>query len=115
MIPKSNRFSGRSAINYVYKKGKSVRDEKIALRFIESHKDDYRLAVVVSKKTSKSAVYRNRIRRRLFEAFRTYRKEHNKPMAYDVIISVFSDEIAAMPADELRSRLEKLLAKSSIS
>ena len=74
-----------------------------------SRGDDFRLAVVVSKKVSKSAVKRNRIRRRLFEQFRIIRAEHGQPIKYDIIITVFMEDLADSPASELTDSCKKLM------
>jgi ribonuclease P protein component len=72
----------------------------------------YRLAVVVSRKVHKSAVVRNRIRRRIFELYR-----HNAPQfadQYDMIVTVFSEQIADTPATDLRIMVEKQLQQAGI-
>ncbi|GAC1481264.1 MAG: hypothetical protein NVS1B7_1640 [Candidatus Saccharimonadales bacterium] len=64
---------------------------------------EYRLAVVVSKKISKSAVVRNRIRRRLFEAMRLEQEKLNA--AYDIVITVFSIEVVNLSSEEIRTMI----------
>lgn len=113
MISKTNRFHGRNSLNFVYRKGKAVRGEFISLRYAPSRRDDYRLAVVVSKKVSKSAVVRNRIRRRIYEAVRLYRKDLNAPVKQDLVISVFDERMAEVPAAELETAVLGLIAKAS--
>jgi ribonuclease P protein component len=66
----------------------------------------------VSKKVEKSAVKRNRIRRRIFESVRRLETRISKP--YDIIISVFSPAFEDMPAPELSQQVEKLLAGAGI-
>lgn len=100
MIGRQHRFHGHGSLRYVYQHGKSVRGQQLGLRSVaNSRRSAYRLAVVVSKKVSKSAVVRNRIRRRVYEVVRKHESEITKP--YDIIISVFSDNVATMPAAEL--------------
>lgn len=72
----------------------------------------YRLAVVVSKKVSKSAVVRNRIRRRLYEVFRQHAAEFDRP--YDIVLTVFHEQIAAMPAAELEQVIVTHLRQAEI-
>ena len=114
MISKHHRFHGPNSLNFVYRKGRSVRGEYMSLRFAGSRDDDYRLAVVVSKKVSKSAVVRNRIRRRIYEIVRVHRKESTTSWPKDLVISVFDDCMATMPADEMRNQVLKLLQKSGL-
>lgn len=86
----------------------------MSLRYAGSRSEDYRLAVVVSKKVSKSAVVRNRIRRRIYEIVRVHRKEAATPWPKDLVISVFEERIATMPAEELKTQVLKLLQKSGL-
>lgn len=114
MIARSHRFHGRGSLNYVYSKGRSVRGEFVSLRFAPSKKSDYRLAVVVSKKVSKSAVTRNRIRRRIYEIIRQTKKLDSRPWPYDLILTVFDDRLATLPSEQLRAHIISLLQKAGV-
>ncbi len=114
MISKQHRFHGPNSLNFVYRKGRAAREQGLSLRFARSRGEDYRLAVVVSKKVSKSAVVRNRIRRRIYEIVRTYRKEAETTWPQDLVISVFDDQPAKLPAAELKAQVIKLLQKSGL-
>lgn len=111
MISRQNRFHGHNSLNVVYRKGKAARSEFISLRYAPSRKDDYRLAIVVSKKVSKSAVVRNRIRRRIYEIVRLYKKGLEEPLRYDLVISVFDERAASVPAADLTASIIGLLQK----
>jgi ribonuclease P protein component len=89
-----------------------VRSGQIALKYMPSNRASYRLAVVVSKKVSKSAVVRNRIRRRVIEAVRLRAAEITKP--YDIVVTVFQDTLAIMPAQELDQTVRNLLQQAGI-
>ncbi len=73
----------------------------------------YRLAIVVSRKISKSAVVRNRIRRRLYENVRILSSSFVDP--YDLIIVVYDEKVAAMPAEQLAKEVAKLIQKSKLA
>jgi ribonuclease P protein component len=110
MINRKHRFHGLGSLSKVYRNGKSIRGTNISLNYwLNPRRESFRLAVVVSKKTSKSAVTRNRIRRRVFESSRTLSGYLEKP--YDLVISVFDDSFADMPADQLSGHIKKLLEK----
>lgn len=109
MISRKHRFRGYRSLDYVYRHGKGFRTDGIGIKVSPSKKEDYRLAVVVSKKVHKSAVKRNRIRRRVFEQFRQIRKSNGQPIKYDIIITAFKDDLAIMPADKLANSCKKLL------
>ena len=71
MLAQKNRFAGHGSLRYVYANGNAVRTQKIVVKFTRNpHRTDSRFAVVVSKKVLKSAVGRNRIRRRVYEIIR---------------------------------------------
>ncbi len=67
------------------------------------------MAVVVSKKTAKSAVVRNRIRRRLYELVRTGKQLENQP--FDVVFVVQNASLATMDATELAMQVVKATEK----
>ena len=65
---------------------------------------------MVSKKVHKSAVTRNRIRRRIYEIIRqadAALTDHK-----DLVLTVFSERVADMEASELRQAVESLLDKA---
>ncbi len=113
MINQSHRFHGHGSLRYVYQQGKTVRGPLISTKYIENtRRTKYRLAVVVSKKVSKSAVTRNRIRRRLYEAVRTIEEPITSP--YDMVMTVFHDKLADIPSDELRRMVRAQLRQAKI-
>ena len=70
MISKAYRFHSRGGVKYTYKHGKTIRSPKMSLVYNDNPRGYTRIAVVVSKKVLKTAVGRNRIRRRIYEAIR---------------------------------------------
>lgn len=114
MISRQFRFHGHNSLTYLFRNGKTVRGEFISLKYVASKSDDYRLAVIVSKKVSKKAVVRNRIRRRVYEIIRTTKIGSNKPWSYDMSIQVFDESLATAPHDYLHSEITKLLKKANI-
>ncbi len=114
MINRTHRFHGRASIQRLYKSGKLVRSASFSLRYAPNPKrEDYRLAVVVSKKVSKSAVVRNRIRRRVYEHVRILFGSNAIP--YDLLVAVFDERVAALPPTDLAHELNKLIKKANIS
>ncbi len=87
----------------------------MAIKFTPARQEDYRLAVVVSKKVNKSAVVRNRIRRRLYEAFRHHRALVGVNLPYDIILTVYDDQVANMDAQHLKNQLHDLLKRARIA
>lgn len=100
-------------MRHVYQHGKTVRVPSLALRYqINTRRQDYRCAVVVTKKVSKSAVTRNKIRRRIFEIVRTHAAEINKP--YELVITIFNEDVASVESKKLDDELTGLLKKAGI-
>ena len=113
MIARGLRFHGYGSLNYVYKHGQTVRGTMLSIRYhLNERRSKPRIAVVVSKKVHKSAVVRNRIRRRVYEIIREHEPAING--AYDIIISIFSDQVAVMPHSELAKMITAQLQKAKI-
>ncbi len=113
MISRAHRFHGHGSLRYVYQHGQTVRGPLTAVKYIENgRRTQYRLAVVVSKKVSKSAVTRNRIRRRLYEAVRGHEDQLIKP--YDLVITVFHDQLATLPSSELQRLVSAQLRQAGV-
>jgi ribonuclease P protein component len=110
MLSKLHRFHGYGSLRRAYSNGQNIRNTFIGLRVAPRPKGkSYRVAVVVSKKIHKSAVVRNRIRRRVYEAVR---KSDSVPSESELIFTVFSDKLKDIEAGELNSVVEELLNKA---
>lgn len=113
MLAKKFRFHGYGSLKFVYSKGKTVRSRFLSLKYTaNSRRSDSRLAVVVSKKVTKKAPVRNRMRRRLYEAIR--REWAMIKPGHDLVITVFDERVETMPADELTAMVHKLLADAQL-
>jgi ribonuclease P protein component len=113
MISRTHRFHGHGSLRYVYQHGQTVRGPLTSIKFVPNKKrTSYRLSVVVSKKISKSAVVRNRIRRRLYEAFRSHEAEFTG--IFDMVVTVFHEQVATLPADELARMVTAQLRQAAI-
>ncbi len=114
MLSRAHRFHGLQALDFAYKRGQTVRGQAISLRYCHNNRQqDYRVAVVVSKKVSKSAVMRNRIRRRVYEVVRTQAATIKEP--YDLVFSVYVADVATMDALELQKQVSSLLYKARVT
>lgn len=92
MIPFSYRFHGHGGLRYVYKNGKTSRTRLLTVKAINNpRRKNSRIAVVVSKKVHKSAVGRNRIRRKIYEIIRLQISDL-KP-AHDMVVIVTSGDV----------------------
>ncbi|MBQ3470742.1 ribonuclease P protein component [Candidatus Saccharibacteria bacterium] len=112
MLSKRYRFHSRGGVRYVYQKGKTVRKPKMSLIFTPNTRGFTRVAVVVSKKVNKSAVGRNRIRRRVYEALR--RNLEYLPKKTDYVFVVYSRKVKWMKFSELEKILGQLVEESKV-
>jgi ribonuclease P protein component len=113
MISRKNRFHGYNSLRHVYRQGGVARGALMAVRSLANPKrETYRLAVVVSRKVNKSAVVRNRIRRRLYEICRELAPAMVQP--YDIVITVFHDTVADTSPAELKGQLKKQFQEAGI-
>lgn len=113
MLSTRYRFHGHGSLRYVYKNGQAVRSHLLTAKYITNPRRRHsRFTVVVSKKVMKSAVGRNRIRRRIYEVIRHEIAHFNG--IYDVVIIVVSAELFAMPADELSETLRQLFTQAGL-
>lgn len=113
MIPFRNRFHGHNSLRFVYKNGKVVRSRLATIKTTPNpHRKNPRMAVVISKKVLKSAVKRNRIRRRVYDYIRnqTPRLSQN----FDIVIIVTSSELLTMDSGDLLAQLEQLFVQSDL-
>ena len=112
MISRKYRFHSRGGVRYTYKNGKTIRESKISLVFAPNSRNKQRYAVVVSKKVLKSAVGRNRIRRRVYEAIRMELPKIEKPV--DCIFIIYSKEILDMDFKVIQKIIRDLLKEANI-
>lgn len=112
MIAQKYRFHGHNKIDSVYRRGTTLRGSLINLKCVPgSTNRPFRAAVVVSKKVSKSAVMRNRIRRRIYELLREY---DTTPLAgAELVFIVYSDTLASLESPRLKAAVHDLLSRAS--
>jgi ribonuclease P protein component, eubacterial len=97
----------------VLKRGRTVRGQLLTLRYVRNNRQEvWRAAVVVGRKVNKSAVVRNRIRRRIYEIIRKNADLISEP--YDLLISVYGDEVARMPHATLQRIVLDLLGRANV-
>lgn len=116
MIGSRHRFHGHASLQSLYSHSRTVRlGSLVLLRFQPTNRrSGYRAAVIVSRKIHKSAVVRNRIRRRIYAVLTGFEDRLSEP--YDLVFIVLNEAIATLPAKELndliRSQLEQAGALS---
>lgn len=113
MLSHQHRFHGHGSLRYVYRHGTRARSAQLSVSYCKnSRRVHSRFTVVISKKVYKSAVKRNRLRRRIYEIIRLKLESIKKP--YDVAITVFAPELLTLEPKELSQIVLGLLAKERL-
>jgi ribonuclease P protein component len=82
------RLTQQKEFDLLFRKGSFVRAESFTVRYLPNHFDFSRLGVVVSKKVSKKAARRNRLKRQLVGWWQA----HPIRAGYDVAVIVRRDQ-----------------------
>jgi ribonuclease P protein component len=108
MLAQKYRLRRSKDIARVYQRGRYSSGRDFTIKSLSNGYTETRIAIVVSRKVAKSAVVRNRIRRRISgqieEAWKTVRP------GYDIVITVRED-ISAIDTPILRDDLHKHLRR----
>jgi ribonuclease P protein component len=113
MISSKYRFHGHGSLNYLHRNGETARGSMMAARFAPNkHRELPRFAVVVSKKVYKSAVKRNRIRRRIYEIIRQTVTDSSPSI--DIAINVYDPEVLDLPQPKLEREVRDLLKSAGL-
>ena len=111
MLPKINRLKKRKDFEEVFRKGKSYKEQVVYIKVVSNKLRTSRFGFIVSKKISKKAVVRNKIKRRLRELVRINLKR---------IKSGIDGVLVALPGIEkkefyeLEEIIERLFKKAGI-
>ena len=113
MLQQRYRFHGYGGLRYLYRHASAERSRLLTVKYVANRRRRMpRIAVVVSKKVHKSAVGRNRIRRRIYEILR--QQVPHFTGVYDVALIITSSEVLTTPHDELVLVVTNLLVRAGI-
>lgn len=113
MLQQRYRFHGYGGLRYLYRHANAERSRLLTVKYVANRRRRMpRIAVVVSKKVHKSAVGRNRIRRRIYEILR--QQVPHFTGVYDVALIITSSEVLTTPHDELVLVVKNLLVRAGI-
>lgn len=114
MIAKKFRFHGYGSLKLVYSKGKTARVKFLSLKYVpNSRRQSPRFAVVVSKKVTKKAPVRNKIRRRIYEIARPRLGAVTE--GKDLVVTVFDERVSSIASEELCRLIEELFSQAGIT
>jgi len=111
MLKKQNRLRGEKDFEKIIKKGERFWDIFLFLKVIKNNLMIVRVGLVISRKVSKKAVERNRIKRQLSEILRIKINEINS--GYDLVFFV-KKGIKTRSFSEIKESVEALLKSAKI-
>jgi len=110
MLPKKNRISRKDFPSH-NTKGFRVFSPYFSAVFYKTEAKDCRASVVVSKKTSRTAVDRNTLRRRFYDLIASYFKETPSPITVVVYPKIEAKKITFLA---LKSEIERAFRQAKI-
>lgn len=113
MINFKYRFHGHGSLAFLYRNGKIKRSSYLTVKYLPNrYRKVSRFSVIISKKIAKTAVLRNRIRRRVYEVIR---QEIPKITAiYDVAVIINSVEVNNLSYLELKDKVLDLFKQANL-
>ncbi|MFA5432394.1 MAG: ribonuclease P protein component [Candidatus Paceibacterota bacterium] len=111
MLPKENRLKKEKEFEAVFKSGRTLRGKGVFLRYLTNGTAQTRIGFVVSKKISKLAVERNKVKRRMRDIVRA-KKDKLKEGLSIVIVSL--PPIKGKTYKEIKEDIESLLGKEEL-
>lgn len=110
MLKKENRLKKNTHFNYIYKHGTSIKYGVMALVFIKFKVKPFKVGFSVSNKIGKSVV-RNKIKRRMREAFRNILPMVDKRYNY---IFVAKEGITEKTFEEIKNNMFEIIKKAGL-
>ncbi len=111
MLGKHYRLTKKKDFEKIFKEGKGLRKEFLAVKVRENQLKESRFGFVVSQKISKKAVVRNKIKRRLREIVRL--KINHIKKGFDVVLIALPG-IETRKFKEIDNLVEEIFKKSKI-
>lgn len=113
MLAKQYRFSGLGSVRPALRHGKTARGPGFRVKYLYNQRREHpRVAVMISKKVSKKAVTRNRIRRRFMESIREFIDQVTGP--YDIVITVYDEGYATSDWDKLTTDIKRAFTSAGM-
>lgn len=111
MLSKLNRIKKKKDFDVIFKKGASLKSDLLILKVLKNNFEQSRFGFVVSKKVSKKATVRNKLKRRLSEAVKTELKNIKDGLDL-VFISLPGIEKKEFP--DIKKSVNNILARAKI-
>lgn len=111
MLAKINRLRKNKDIQKVFEKGRAFKQDLLILKILPNDLDKSRFAFIVSKKFSKKAVDRNKIKRKLREAVYSNLKKNQN--GTDIIV-IANPGLEVKNFKEIKEIISNLFKKAKI-
>ena len=111
MLAKINRLRKNKDIQKVFEKGRILKQDLLILKILYNDLDESRFAFIASKKFSKKAVIRNKIKRKLREAVYFNLKKIQKGVD---VVAIASPGLEIKDFKEIKEIVSKLFKKAKI-
>jgi len=111
MLVRKYRLSKNKNFEKVFRDGRSVFSNEVGIKFLKNNLGFSRFGIIVSLKISKSAVIRNKIKRRLREIIRNHLFSLRENC--DIVI-LTRQEIKNLDFWQIKERLEYLFKKAKL-
>ncbi len=108
MIPKRNRLKKKKDFEETFKKGKRLKSEFLEIRIRKVNKKDKKIAFVAPVKAFKKATERNKMKRKMREAFKGLMKNLDEGVR---IIIIAGSGAEKKSIEELEKAIKKQLVQ----
>lgn len=112
MLSKKNRISNRHLINKLLRKGRIYQSDNFTVKYLPATSEDSKFAIVTSKKISKKAVVRNKLRRQITESIRL---NINVLKSNIVAVLITKPSIVNLKYEELAHEIELFLNQDQLN
>lgn len=110
MLKRENRLKKNKHFNYIYKHGKSVGSKELTLVYVKAKVKPFKVGFSVSNKVGK-AVVRNKIKRRMREAFASFIPLVDRRFNY---IFVAKPAVANLNYADIKTAMLSLIKKAGL-
>ncbi len=112
ILAKEVSLKKKKDFEQVFEKGKGFKDDFLFLKVFPNNLGKNRFAIIVSRKISKKAIIRNKIKRRIRVIIKQKLSEIKKGI--DLVLVVVSSELVKKDFKEVEKKINKLFQKANI-
>ena len=109
MFARSNRISKQKDFDYIFKNGKTIKGGFFKIFFIKNNLEKNRFSVIVSKKVSKNAITRNKLKRLIRKELENFSFNEDK---IDLIFLIYPNILEKI--SEISNEINKALRKINL-